>query len=49
MNLQEIIKKWYELASGDDVERAEPFFQFVAVWVAFNALYISRHGDEVGD
>jgi hypothetical protein len=49
VNVQEIINKWYELASGGNVERAEPFFQFVAVWVAFNALYTSRHSDDIGD
>ncbi len=49
MNVEEIIEKWYTLASGGDIERGDIFFRFVAVWVAFNALYTSLYGDEVGD
>lgn len=44
MELDEIIRKWYRLASGEDVERDDVFFRFIAVWVAFNALYTSHHG-----
>jgi len=49
MDLDDIIQTWYTLASGGNVERSDIFFRFVAVWVAFNALYTSRHSDETGD
>jgi len=42
MDIDEIIRKWYTLGSGGDIERGDVFFRFVAVWVAFNALYASR-------
>ncbi len=40
----EVIDKWYTLASGGEIERGDVFFRFMALWVAFNALYGSRHG-----
>ncbi len=49
MEIQDIVQKWYTLASGGEIEKGDVFFRFVAVWVAFNALYTSRHSDEVGD
>ncbi len=49
MEVADIVQKWYTLASGGDIDRGDVFFRFVAVWVAFNALYTSLYGDEVGD
>ncbi len=49
MNIGEIIEKWYALARGDDVERDDVFFRFVALWVAFNALYASQNSGDYGD
>lgn len=44
MNVNEIIRKWYQLSSGDEVDTNDVFFRFMAVWVAFNALYTYRYG-----
>lgn len=44
-----IAQKWYTLASGGEIERGDIFFRFVAVWIAFNALYASLHSHEEGD
>jgi hypothetical protein len=49
MSLDNIIQTWYRLARGEDVERSDIFFQFVAIWVAFNALYSSTAYDDAGD
>jgi hypothetical protein len=49
MDIDEIIRKWYTLASGGDIEKGDVFFRFVAVWVAFNALYASRFYEVTGD
>lgn len=49
MNLQETVESWFELASEGRIERADSFFRFVAVWIAFNVLYTSRHSDDAGD
>lgn len=52
MELDEIIGTWYKLASKGTVEAEEnsnSFFKFIAVWVAFNALYASRYSSESGD
>lgn len=45
----EVIDKWYALASGGEIDRGNVFFRFMALWVAFNALYGSRHGYREGD
>jgi len=49
MEIEHIIQQWYTLASSGDVSRGDIFFRFVAAWVAFNALYTSRHSDDIGD
>jgi len=52
MELDEIIGTWYKLASKGNVEAEEntnSFFKFIAVWVAFNALYASRYSSESND
>jgi hypothetical protein len=52
MELDEIISTWYKLASGGNValeENSNVFFKFIAVWVAFNALYASKYSSESGD
>lgn len=41
MEINNIIQTWYGLATGENVERGDVFFRFIAVWVAFNALYDS--------
>lgn len=43
------ILEWYRLSKGEAVDQSDPFFRFVASWVAFNAFYSSRMYDEVGD
>lgn len=49
MKRSEVIAKWYTLASGGQIERGDVFFRFMALWVAFNALYGSRHSYRRGD
>ena len=36
----EIIKKWFDISKGDNIDTKDDFFKFVAVWLAFNALFI---------
>ena len=43
MKVQELIAKWYSIATGGDVGVRDVFFNFVAIWIAFNALYALRH------
>ena len=43
------ILEWYRLSKGEAIDQSDPFFRFVAAWVAFNAFYSSRMYDEVGD
>jgi hypothetical protein len=43
------IVEWYRLSNGEVVDQSDPFFRFVAAWIAFNAFYSSRMHDEVGD
>jgi hypothetical protein len=43
MKRSEVIDKWYTLALGGEIDRGDIFFRFMALWVAFNALYGSRH------
>ena len=43
------IMEWYRLSNGKAIDQSDPFFRFVASWVAFNAFYSSRMYDEVGD
>jgi hypothetical protein len=49
MQLSEIIRAWHTLATGGEVDRSDVFFRFIALWVAFNALYASRHSSDIGD
>ncbi|MEW5860894.1 MAG: hypothetical protein AB1861_26565 [Cyanobacteriota bacterium] len=50
MDVQEIVDKWYALGSGKRIQLDEvPFFRFVAIWIAFNALYASRGSNREGD
>ncbi len=44
-----IAQRWYTLASEGTIEQNDTFFRFVAVWIAFNALYASMHSYEEGD
>lgn len=43
MNFEEkaytLIKGWHGISSGEKVESVDVFFQFMASWVSFNALY----------
>ena len=43
------ILEWYRLSNGEAIDQSDPFFRFVAAWVAFNAFYSSRMHDEAGD
>jgi hypothetical protein len=52
-SLQDIIKQWFAIAkNGPETLRTQPwpdpFFQFVAVWVAFNALVTARYSVRTG-
>jgi hypothetical protein len=49
MELSAIIRAWHPLATGGDIDRSDVFFRFIALWVAFNALYASRHSSDIGD
>jgi hypothetical protein len=44
-----IARDWLNIAEGGDFKRNDPYFRFIAVWVAFNALCstaIATRGDE---
>jgi len=49
VRIEETIRQWYEIAAGHPVSNANAFFRFMAVWMAFNALYASRHSYCSGD
>lgn len=49
MDISRIIKTWHSLATGSEVQRDDVFFRFVALWVAFNALYSSFSDRDIGD
>ena len=49
MKRSEVIYKWYALASGGEIGSGDVFFRFMALWVAFNAFYGSRHSYERSD
>lgn len=39
MHLSEAGQTWYDFAVGGHFDRRDPFVRFIAVWIAFNALY----------
>lgn len=44
MDVQEIVDNWYALGSGKNIQPDKvPFFRFISIWIAFNALYASRY------
>ena len=43
MEIEKIIQEWYRLASGGGIDKDDAFFRFIAVWVAFNAVYTSYY------
>lgn len=43
------IIEWYRLSKGQSIDLSDPFFRFIAAWVAFNSFYSSRMHDERGD
>jgi hypothetical protein len=43
VEIERIVQEWYRLASGGNIEREDAFFRFIAVWVAFNAVYTSYY------
>jgi len=49
MNPQEITRRWYEISTHGATTGTDSFFRFIAIWIAFNALYASRHGSARGD
>lgn len=49
MEINEIIKKWFDISKGDNIDTKDDFFKFVAVWLAFNALYSSKFYNITGD
>jgi len=49
MDIDTIIKQWFALSQGQETSRGDIFFQFVALWIAFNAMYASQDSDDVGD
>lgn len=46
MEVEEIIQKWFTISSGGEIDGNNSFFRFIALWVAFNALYTSKYGNE---
>lgn len=45
LETQQLIQTWYRVASGQEIHSRDlndPFFRFMAAWVAFNALYNSK-------
>ena len=45
MDTEKIIGRWYTLGLGGDIQKDDIFFRFIALWVAFNALYASHHAN----
>ncbi|HEX9929307.1 MAG TPA: hypothetical protein VGB02_12285 [Pyrinomonadaceae bacterium] len=47
----DLIKDWHKVSTGEKVEISDVFFQFMASWVAMNALYnwFCRNGNYGGD
>jgi hypothetical protein len=44
VRVQDIAQRWFHWAVTGEVNARDPFFQFIAVWVAFNALYSWAYG-----
>lgn len=42
-SLSTIVRAWYEVSQGKPPPGGDALFRFIAVWVAFNALYGSRY------
>jgi hypothetical protein len=41
MDVMTVISEWYRIA--DEQRPDDPFFQFIGIWIAFNAFYVSRY------
>ena len=41
---REISRRWFRWSLGGEVNAGDPFFQFLAAWVAFNGLYSWAYG-----
>lgn len=44
VGVEELARRWFHWALGGEVNVRDPFFQFIAVWVAFNAIYSYAYG-----
>lgn len=44
VGVHEISQRWFRWSLGGEVNARDPFFQFLAVWVAFNGLYSWAYG-----
>jgi hypothetical protein len=42
MQVAQTIRTWHQIGLGEQVDRSDVFFRFIATWVAFNAIYCSR-------
>jgi hypothetical protein len=46
MNLSGIVLPWYAISQGEAIEQSNFFFKFIAVYIAFNAIYDCRYENE---
>jgi len=49
MKATEIARRWHEIAARGAVADPDVFFQFIADWIAFNAIYSSRFATVKGE
>ena len=47
--IEKLIWEWYGIAHGKRIGQTDPVFRFVALWIAFNALYQSKLPGVDGD
>jgi len=47
--LGDLVMEWYEISQGNAARQPTIFFQFIAGWIAFNALYSSDGSPVDGD
>jgi hypothetical protein len=42
MQVAQTIRTWHQIGLGEQVDKSDIFFRFIATWVAFNAIYCSQ-------
>jgi hypothetical protein len=47
MDLSDIVLSWYGISQGKEVDQSNVFIRFIAVYIAFNAIYDCRYSKEL--